>query len=353
MNISLYLTRSCNLNCRYCFEQHSKLIMSRETAFNAIKMAADMSSNFCGISFFGGEPLLQKELIKSCVEYAEGINDLKFGYNMTTNGILLDEEFLDFAQAHSIDIAFSHDGLMSRVNRLFPNGRDCLDILDQRLDMLLKRKPNTFVMTTLSPNTVEMLSESVIYLYERNARVVNLAIDYRKNAGWNDELLEILSSELKKISDYLLKAFEDGRYLVLNNYDEKIKILTSNRCKHDCQLGMCKLSIDSDGTIYPCIQFVGDSEYSLGNVNTGLDIAKRNEIYSRSRIKPSECEDCVLADRCINDCACANHQQCGNMNEVSPLQCCYQKIIIEASDDFARRMIEIDEDRFIKRYLRK
>lgn len=352
MNISLILTKQCNLRCKYCFESHESCAMSEETALAAVDFVAKNSLRSCGISFFGGEPLLQKNLIYKCVEHAETLADKQFNYNMTTNGLLLDEEFLKFAAENRIRIAMSHDGLMSCANRVYADGRDCLAALDEKLSLLLKYQPKAFIMATVAVNTVDSAAKSVIYLYESGVRTLNLAVDMRPDADWNEEALNVLSGEFDKISEYLLDKFTEDKEISFNSFDEKIFNITKNKPKHLCQLGKRKVMIDVDGAIYPCIQFNGRAEYRMGNVYDGIDAAAQNKIYHQSIKKPECCNGCALESRCVNDCSCANFQQCGDMNTVSPVQCAYQRIVIEKADSLARKMLEADEGRFIKRYMK-
>lgn len=325
--------------------------MSEQTALKAVELAAQNNLQNCGISFFGGEPLLQKDLIYKFVEYAENFTDKKFSYNMTTNGLLLDEKFLDFAAENKIKIALSHDGLMSRHNRIYPNGKDCLALLDEKLDLLLKYQPNPFIMSTVAVNTVNLTAESVIYLYERGVKSLNLAIDMRPNAGWDENSLETLAEEFDKVSDYILDEFCGGRDVCFNSFEEKIKNITKNKPKHPCQLGKRAVIVDTDGFLYPCIQFNGCAEYRMGSVFDGIDTVAQNRIYNQSLKKPECCVGCALQSRCINDCSCANFQQCGDMNTVSPLQCAYQRMLIEKADSLAQKMLAADEEHFIKRYM--
>lgn len=341
------------MRCKYCFEAHEFCSMNEETALRAVEFAANNSVQSCGISFFGGEPLLQKDLIYKCVEYAKNFPDKKFRYNMTTNGLLLEAEFLKFAGENCIKIAMSHDGLMSRDNRIYADGRDCLAELDKKLRLLLDYQPNAFIMATVAANTVHSMAKSVIYLYERGVNTLNLAVDMRPNAGWNDALMCMFAARLDEISDYILSKFSVGKDVYFNSFEEKILSITKNKPCHMCKLGKRKPSVDTDGSIYPCIQFNGHAEYRIGDVFGGIDAASQEKIYLKSRKKPECCEGCALETRCINDCSCANFQQCGDMNAVSPVQCRYQRILIEKADDLARRMLEIDEEHFIRRYLKK
>ena len=350
MNISLILTKQCNLRCRYCFETHENVWMTEETALRAIDMAVSDGSRSVGVSFFGGEPLLCRPLIYRCVAYSKRYADVTFSWNMTTNGLLLDEEFLAFAVREKIDIAMSHDGLMSRVNRLDPAGKDCLPALDEKLRLLLRYRPGSFIMATATPETAGMVYDSMKHLMDMGVRRFNLTIDARPRAGWDEDSMELLSAQLGILGDLICEKFREGEDVRFNPFDEKILALTVGRECHHCRLGKRKPYIDWDGGIYPCIQFGGVPEYRIGSVRAGIDEASREAIYQRSLVKPDFCKGCALEKRCVNDCACLNYQQCGDMAEVSGEQCAFQRILITRADEMARKMIEADERRFADRY---
>ena len=351
MNISLILTKQCNLRCRYCFESHENVWMSEETALRAIDMAMSDGSGSVGVSFFGGEPLLRKPLIRRCVEYAKGFPDVRFRWNMTTNGLLLDEEFLRFARDNGIDVAMSHDGGMSRVNRLDPGGKDCLEELDEKLRLLLQYRPGAFIMATTTPDTAGEVYASMKHLVDLGVTRFNLAIDARPCAGWDENSMATLSEQLKLLGGLILEKFKNGENLYFNPFEEKILAITKNKRCHVCRLGMRKLYIDWDGGIYPCIQFGGVPAYRIGSVAEGLDFARRDAIYAASLRKPSFCEGCALQKRCVNDCACLNYQQNGDMAQVSGEQCAWQRVLITRADEMARGMLQADEKRFAVRYL--
>lgn len=351
MNISLILTKQCNLRCKYCFETHENVYMTEETALRAIDMAVSDGGRSVGVSFFGGEPLLCKPLIYKCVDYSKRFENVKFSWNLTTNGLLLDEEFLIFACREKIDIAMSHDGLMSRVNRLYPGGKDCLDTLDEKLRLLLQYRPGAFIMATVTPATAGMVYDSMKYLVDSGVRRFNLAIDSRPDAGWNDDSMGILSEQLGMLGELIAEKFKNGEKIIFNPFEEKILAVTKGRKCHVCQLGKRKPYIDWDGNIYPCIQFGGVEDYLIGSVRSGIDEARRDAVYQSSLKKPAFCEGCAMRERCVNDCACLNFQQCGDMSEVSGEQCAYQRILITRADEMAREMLSADEKRFCDRFI--
>ena len=115
MNLTLHLTADCNLRCRYCYETHCKNHMTWDTAKQAVDLVFSYGHKTNGFSLFGGEPLLERSLAEKICRYAKesaqkGAVDVRV--KMTTDGTLLDEAFLRFANDHDLEIALSHDGLL-------------------------------------------------------------------------------------------------------------------------------------------------------------------------------------------------------------------------------------------------
>ena len=116
MHLTLHLTDACNLRCTYCYVRQDTHAMTPDTAKAAIDLAAADPGHH-GIIFFGGEPLLQRQLIYDTVYYAEALGlPGKFHYKITTNGTLLDQEFLEFSKQHQVFIALSHDGTAQELS---------------------------------------------------------------------------------------------------------------------------------------------------------------------------------------------------------------------------------------------
>src|SRR5512135_2413739 len=129
MHLTLHLTSRCNLRCRYCYAAPADQDMSLETATAAISKLA--VGDDCGVIFFGGEPLLRKDLIAALLEWCERKNPRRFHYKVTTNGTLLDDEFLDLADRHGLLVAISHDGAREAHDalRVWPSGVGTYDDL--------------------------------------------------------------------------------------------------------------------------------------------------------------------------------------------------------------------------------
>jgi uncharacterized protein len=105
------------------------------------------------------------------------------------------------------------------------------------------------------------------------------------------------------------------------------------------------MPVTPDGRLYPCTSFIGDENYLLGDVYNGVNNAKVIEIAKRAAT-PETCVNCDLVKRCTNSCGCANRMNTGDENKVSPLQCTYERMLIEISDALGEELYQIDPERF-------
>ena len=353
MNFTLHLTEDCNLNCRYCYETHSRVHMREETALRAVDLAFSYGHPKVGFSLFGGEPMLERKLIERICRYAkekaEGTGTV-VRYKMTTNGTLLDEAFLRFAKEHDISIALSHDGLLQDVQRVTRDGRPTREGLEPIVDLLLRYQPNAVAMQTVMPSTVDRMAESVEWLYQRGFSRINTAIDYRKDAGWDDASMAVLKEQYAEIADRSEAHFDEARPLLYLNFISKIAAYLNDRPCIECKLGMRQPSIAPDGSIYPCNQFLNLPDYRMGDVIGGIDTEKQLAIYRSSLDPEPDCEGCAIADRCRHHCACLNFSLTGRMHEVAPVQCEHERILIPIADDLAARLYARGSARFLLNY---
>ena len=353
MNFTLHLTADCNLSCRYCYETHAKRRMTEETAIKAVGLAFAYGHEKNGFSLFGGEPMLERGLVETVCRYAtekarETGTDVRF--KMTTNGTLLDEPFLAFANEHNLEIALSHDGLLQDVQRVTRDGRPTMERLEPIIDLLLNYQPKAVAMQTVMPSTVDRMAESVEWLYRRGFSRINTAIDYRLDAGWDDASMAVLKTQYERIADLSDTYFDSARPLLYLNFLSKIAAYLNDRPCLECKLGMRQPSVAPDGCIYPCNQFLDDPDYRMGDVNTGIDRAKQRAIYLASLDPELTCEGCAIADRCRHHCACLNYSLTGSMHEVAPVQCEHERILIPIADDLAAQLYARKSERFLRYY---
>lgn len=358
MNFTLHLTNRCNLDCRYCFEHrtgfsaHEPSSMSLQTAIAAVDLMHKANHPRNGFALFGGEPMLEREVLYGLVSYVRSLGEAfsdRFDYKMTTNGLLLDEEFLQFAGKSRIEISLSHDGLMHDFMRVYPNGSGSSSDLLPKIELLLLYQPRALAMCTVTPQTVSLLADSVIWLADHGFRRIVTTIDYRPHAGWDENSMAELCRQYELLGQQYSDRFGTDKAFQYVNFEEKIKhhILGNRYCADQCHLGKKQPSVDVDGTIYPCVQFVGDPAYAMGNVFEGIDITRQQQVYESSFSPITQCEGCELQPRCTNHCCCLNYQLTGQLSTVSPVQCAHERNLIAVADTVASRLFQAKTEPFV------
>lgn len=353
MNFTLHLTADCNLACRYCYETHSRRHMTEETAKKAVDLAFSFGHSKNGFSLFGGEPMLERNTVESVCRYATEkakATGTTVRFKMTTNGTLLDEPFLRFANEHGLEIALSHDGLLQDTQRVTRDGKPTSERLEPIIDLLLKYQPRAVAMQTVMPANADRMAESVEWLYNRGFSRINTAIDYRVDAGWDDDSMAVLKTQYERIADLSERHFDDARPLLYLNFLSKIAAYLNDRPCMECKLGMRQPSVAPDGAIYPCNQFLDLPDYRMGDVYSGIDREKQRAIYRASLDPEPDCEGCAIADRCRHHCACLNFSLTGKMHEVAPVQCEHERILIPVADALAARLYDRKSARFLQNY---
>lgn len=353
MNISLHLTNRCNFSCKYCYvNKENPIDMSWDTAKKAIDMAVKMSSTKTGISFFGGEPLLRKDLIKEIVTYCEEIHqktNIKFYYNMTSNGTLLDEDFLIYARQKRISIALSHDGIREAhdANRVTKNQKGSFDMVDEKCELLLKYNPYASVIMVLNPNTAEYVYKSVVHLFNKGFKYIIMSMNY--GAAWDDKALKVLKNQYKKLSKlYYEKSMANEKFF-LAPFDYKILSHVDNEKfkSSPCSLGKSHLTITADGSIYPCTQLINDENLLMGHVESGIT---RTAFYEDKEASKKPCLECAIKDRCNHTCSCINKQASGDIYKISPVLCAHEKMIIFITDALAAKLYKAKNKTFLNKH---
>lgn len=353
MHYTLHMTARCNLCCEYCYVDHSGVDMTGETARTAVDLAGRESKRV-GIIFFGGEPLLMRGLIADTVAYARS-REMKSGcryfFKVTTNGLLLDDDFLGFAVRESLFIALSVDGIKEAhdAHRKDASGGGSYDRAADAARRLLAVKPYSPVLMTVSPDTLPMYAEGVEALFTMGFSYVISTLDY--SAKWTDLHLPELERQYKKLAElYEHKTLAEEKFY-FSPFEVKISSHVNNRtyCHERCELGLRQLSVEPDGTIYPCVQFVGDAAFRLGDVWNGIDEEVRQALYARNESEKKGCDECAIRARCNHYCACLNKQATGSIDEISPMLCAHERIVLPIADELAERLFNRGSALFIQK----
>lgn len=352
MNLTLHLTENCNMNCAYCTREKNPAHMSKEVVEAACNLIFTKGKT-AGLCFFGGEPMLERPLIEYAVERTQALSKEKgipMQYKMTTNGTLLTADFLEFARDAKIGIGLSFEGLAQDTCRRFKDGSGSFECVEEKAKLLLRYMPDSYAMMTIAPQAVPQYAESVRYLLDLGFHRITATIAYGNKVHWDDAALEQLLEQLHEIAALYEARFLQGKPFFFSALDAKIRdCINGFNPSERCHLGFRQMPVAPDGKLYACTQFIGDDDYCLGDVFSGVDIERQKKLASRAAT-PETCKECALRTRCTNSCGCTNRLETGNENKVSPLQCTYERMLIAIADDTANRMFAADERAFRKRY---
>lgn len=338
-NLILQVTQQCNLRCSYCVysgkyinRTHNNSVMSYELACRAVDfyMKRNLMVEKPAIGFYGGEPLLQFELIRRIVDYVkQNYADRTIQYNMTVNGTLLTEETVDFLAENDFALMLSIDGprQIHDTNRRFASGQGSFDVIMKNLQYIKETYPAYFqkimTNTVLSPDCdyeeVAAFFEEQEYIREFHPKMGLISPSGVKESNrvtytgqWN----KIREDNRKAIIAQLAGEEPCGRaYKILEDYKDEIKkgwkilqggrlYLKENHPAGPCVAGSRRVFVTVDGDFYPCEKLPEIDELKIGTVDEGFDIEKVQNLMNVGRLTEEKCRKCWAFQFC-NLCVAA------------------------------------------------
>lgn len=346
--LTLMISQECNLRCKYCYgkdgEYSNKGKMDFSIAQKAIDYFVDQApSDILSICFFGGEPLLNFNLMKDVIDYAREIEkktDKKFTFSMTTNATLINEDIRAFINQNKISITVSIDGAreMNDTNRFYANKRGVYDdIKNNTLGV------NTYMIAraTIAPPNLDVLKSITHLVEEFNFRSVAWA--EADNLLSDEDYIMVKKSTLALI-DKLERLIKDGQYELVKKYHSFMNMLdkfdSDGIRSKGCGAGSNLMAVDIDGKIYPCHRFVGVEASIIGDVT---DDKKENvDFYSVvDLVNFEKCQSCIAKSICGGGCINENYYATDSINEPSEKHC---KFRVEIVDRMLEVYIRLDED---------
>ena len=352
MNLTLHLTNRCNLACTYCFVPFGNLRMTADTAKAAVDFAVTKGSP-TGLLFYGGEPMLEREIIHQTVAYAEQIRKETghhFTYKMTTNGILLDEEFLKFAKNVNLTIGFSHDGPAQDDCRFFNDGSPSSGVLADKIPLLLQYQPYAIGMSVLDASVVHKATAMVKFLRRSGFRYITINLNY--SAPWTQEDFEVLRQEYEKMAKLYYNWTIKEEKFYLSPFDQKIlshvkgEKYNSDRRK----MSQNQPSIAPDGTIFTGSRYVDDPAFSIGDVWKGIDEKKLKFFTQKGETPLDACKKCAILARCNYAYDMLARQDDKFEIDVKPVQCAHEKLLTPIADKLAEDLYRKDSALFIHKH---
>lgn len=326
-HIWLNVTERCNLACKYCFVKQQPLDMTFETAKKAVDMVAKNALEkkvTPELTFFGGEPLLRwNEVVKPVIDYVREHYG-SFNMNITTNGLLLDDEKLDLLDDENVSILLSFDGCKETQDsqRVRHDGSGSYDDTLLIAKKLLKRHPTMTFRATISPWNADKLYEN--YCFARGLGYQNCFFIPDVFAEWSEEQLQALDDGLKEIAEnyHGLQFPEFEKYATKkadhqcsgNGKDGQCSGTCGDPVMAKCGIGSnASLAVGPSGRFWTCQQMTeSEDRFIVGDVDKGVDDAKRNAILDQidlSKVRSSKegaCETCEVKDACSGGCLINN-----------------------------------------------
>lgn len=346
--MTIQVTQRCNLNCKYCsyssnYENrtHSQLEMDFPLAKKGMDFIIDHSKDSPHIhfGFYGGEPLLNFELIQQCVAYAEKTAvGKKLTFGMTTNATLLNPKIVAFLQEHDFNLIISLDGPaeIHNANRVYAAGtRGTFEIVMENLEMVKEQFPAYFPKVRFNAVVDPMLDFSCTNTFFATYDMVKashiqfafIADRYRKNrvqyssdqlSTFRYETFKLFLSKLNRLDPTLVSRMLERHYLTLKSkyHDQRVisKCLTP-KMHHGgpCTPGVLRLFMNVHGEFYPCERVSEASEMArIGHIDTGFDLEKVKQVLNIGKLTEDSCKHCWAIRFCTLCVAAAD-----NLTELS------------------------------------
>ena len=335
--------------------------LTNKCTFDNIKALIDYEisrkEKYSIIVFYGGEPLLQKNMIKDTIDYIKSKKSkTKFYYGITTNGTLLDDEFIQFMKDNRFVVnGYSIDGIKGShdLNRKTVEGEETFDIVEKNAKKMLNSLDSLVSMTVITRNNLPYLSKNIEFLINMNFKKINLLIDYLQD--WQDEDLDLIKDQINKMADIYAEAILKENDVEISLLDDKIRSYINDNydCNCDCHYAVDDINVGTDGNFYPCMQFVDNPQYVIGNCKDGINNKARVELLKNSKKENEICKKCAIRKRCKHLCSCRNYMLTKDVNELSPVICETEKILIEAADRIAEKLYKQNSKMFIQRFYNK
>ena len=344
--LCLHICHDCNLRCRYCFADegayHAKReFMSLETAKAAIDFLIENSGNrkILETDFFGGEPLMNFDVVKQTVYYAKeqaAKRGKKFLFTLTTNGLLLKDDVAKFLNEEMENVVLSIDGRkeVHDAVRKTANGKGSFDLVIENLKNFVRIRGNKsyYVRGTFTAKNLDF-SMDVLFLADNGFDSISLepvVTDIPDLAITKEDLSRICDEYDVLCDKYLEREAEGNGFNFFHfNVDLEGGPCLSKRVSA-CGAGNEYFSVVPNGDIYPCHQFAGDKEFCMGNVFEGkLDKTIRDRFKNSCLFTRKKCENCFAKFICSGGCSANNYHFNGDINEPYEITCEMMKKRIE------------------------
>ena len=337
--LCMHIAHTCNLNCSYCFASQGKYHGDRAMmSFEVGKQAFDFLIANSGtrrnleVDFFGGEPLMNFDVVKELVAYARSIekdHGKNFRFTLTTNGVLIDDDVIDFANKEMSNVVLSLDGRKEVHDRFRVdyNGKGSWDKIVPKFQKLVEaREGKNYYMrgtfTHQNPDFLEDIKEMLsLGFKELSMEPVVCAAD--DPSALTDEDLPVVMKQYEELAELMLRKHKEGDDFTFYHYMIDLK---GGPCIYKrisgCGSGTEYMAVTPWGDLYPCHQFVGEEKYKLGDVWNGVTNTEiQNEFAECNVYTREECRKCWARLYCSGGCAANAYHATGSVKGIYKTGC--------------------------------
>ena len=347
--LCLHIAHDCNLACKYCFaeegEYHGRrALMSYEVGKKALDFLIANSGNRRNleVDFFGGEPLMNFQVVKDLVAYGRSLEEpynKKFRFTLTTNGVLLNDDVMQFANKEMANVVLSIDGRKEVNDRMRPfrKGMGSYDMIVPKFQKLANSRDqkNYYVRGTFTRNNLDF-AEDVKHLVDLGfdqisvEPVVGLP---EEEYAIREEDIPRIKEEYDKLARYIVESRKKGKWFQFFHF---MLDLSGGPCVakrlSGCGSGTEYLAVTPWGDFYPCHQFVGQEEYMMGNVDEGIKATNLREEFKCSNVyAKKKCKECFAKFYCSGGCAANAYKFHHDINDVYEIGCELQRKRVECA----------------------
>ena len=332
--LCLHVAHTCNLNCAYCFASQGKYsgeraVMSEEVGKRALDFLIENSGtrHNLEVDFFGGEPLMNFDIVKNLVAYArerEKETGKNFRFTLTTNGVLIDDDVIDFANREMSNVVLSLDGRKEIHDefRVDYAGKGSFDKIVPKFQKLVEARggKDYYMRGTFTHRNPDFVNDIRTMLDlgfdELSMEPVVCAPD--DPAALNEKDLEVVMQQYEELASLMLERRRQGKPFTFYHY---MIDLSGGPCIYKrvsgCGSGTEYMAVTPWGDLYPCHQFVGDEKFKLGDIYNGVtNTALQNEFKQCNVYAHPECNDCWAKLYCSGGCAANAYHATGKITGI-------------------------------------
>lgn len=337
--LCLHVAHTCNLNCSYCFAaqgkyQGERALMSFEVGKRALDFLIENSGNRKNleVDFFGGEPLMNFDVVKKLVEYARSIekkHNKNFRFTLTTNGVLIDDDVIDFCNREMNNVVLSLDGRKEVHDRLRKdyNGNGSYDLIVPKFQKFVEKRGDKsyYIRGTYTHKNTDFTND-IFHMADLGFKELSMepvVCAPGEEYALTEDDLPVLFEQYEILAKEMLKRDSEKRGFTFYHY---MIDLSNGPCIYKrisgCGSGTEYLAVTPWGELFPCHQFVGDEKYSMGNIYDGVTNTKMRDRFKKCNVySRPECADCWAKLYCSGGCAANAYHATGDILGVYDYGC--------------------------------